>query len=107
MWPLLMLVVLLVVTRSQTPTFFDIRIVNGNLFGSLVNIARNTAPTLLVGIGMTLVIATRGIDLSVGAVAAISGAAATMFLQSTADPNRIANVLAAVGIGCGGVGGDH
>ena len=42
MWPLLMLVVLLVVTRSQTPTFFDIRIVNGNLFGSLVNIARNT-----------------------------------------------------------------
>jgi galactofuranose transport system permease protein len=101
MWPLLMLVVLLVVTRSQTPAFFDIRVVNGNLFGSLVNIARNTAPTLLVGLGMTLVIATRGIDLSVGAVAAISGAAATMFLQSTSDPNQIGNVLAAVAIALG------
>ena len=37
-------------------------------------ILRRAAPTLLVALGMTLVIATRGIDLSVGAVAAISGA---------------------------------
>ena len=73
----------------------------GNLFGSLINIARNTAPTMLVGLGMTLVIATRGVDLSVGAVAAISGAAATMFLQGTGDPNRVVNVLVAVGIALG------
>ena len=44
---------------------------------------------MLVGLGMTLVIATPGVDLSVGAVAAISGAAATMFLQGTGDPNRV------------------
>jgi galactofuranose transport system permease protein len=97
-WPILVLVALLIATRLQAPTFFDIRTVRGNLFGSLINIARNTAPTMLVGLGMTLVIATRGIDLSVGAVAAISGAAATMFLQGTDNPNRIVNVLAAVGI---------
>ena len=100
-WPILVLVALLVATRLQAPNFFSIRVVRGNLFGSLINIARNTAPTLLVGLGMTLVIATRGIDLSVGAVAAISGAAATMFLQGTGDPNRVVNVLAAVGIGLG------
>jgi simple sugar transport system permease protein len=64
-------------------------------------IARNTAPTMLVGLGMTLVIATRGVDLSVGAVAAISGAAATMFLQGTGDPNRVVNVLIAVVIALG------
>jgi ribose/xylose/arabinose/galactoside ABC-type transport system permease subunit len=100
-WPLLVLIALLIATRLQSPNFFSIRVVRGNLFGSLINIARNTAPTMLVGLGMTLVIATRGVDLSVGAVAAIAGAAATMFLQGTSDPNRVVNVLAAVGIGLG------
>jgi simple sugar transport system permease protein len=97
-WPLLVLLALLIATRLQSPNFFSIRVVRGNLFGSLVNIARNTAPTMLVGLGMTLVIATRGVDLSVGAVAAISGAAATMFLQGTNAPDRVVNVLIAVGI---------
>ena len=60
--------------------------VNGNLFGSLINIVRNTAPTMLVGLGMTLVIATRGVDLSVGAVAAIAGAAAATFIDSLGAP---------------------
>ena len=41
---------------------------DGHLFGSLIDILRNGAPTLIVALGMTLVIATRGIDLSVGAV---------------------------------------
>jgi galactofuranose transport system permease protein len=100
-WPVLILVGLLVATRLQAPTFFDIRVVRGNLFGSLINIARNTAPTLLVGLGMTLVIATRGIDLSVGAVAAISGAAATVFLEGTGNPDRVVNVLMAVGLALG------
>ena len=75
-WPLFILVALLVATRLKSPIFFDIRVVNGNLYGSLIDILRRTAPTLLVALGMTLVIATRGIDLSVGAVAAIAGAAA-------------------------------
>jgi simple sugar transport system permease protein len=100
-WPILVLVALLLATRLQAPNFFSIRVVRGNLFGSLINIARNTAPTMLVGLGMTLVIATRGVDLSVGAVAAISGAAATMFLQGTGDPNRVVNVLIAVVIALG------
>lgn len=98
-WPLLILVLLLVVTRWQSPTFFDIRVVNGNLFGSPINIARNAAPTLLAALGMTLVISTRGVDLSVGAVAAISGAAAAMFIDSSSQPDAVATVLTAVGIG--------
>ena len=98
-WPLLILVALLVATRLKSPVFFDIRVVDGNLFGSLITILRRTAPTLLVALGMTLVISTRGIDLSVGAVAAIAAAAATTFVDSSATPNAVMTVLAAVGIG--------
>jgi len=85
-WPLLALGALLVVNLIATPTFFNVRIQDGHLFGSLVDIVRNGAPVLLVAIGMTLVIATRGIDLSVGAVAAIAGAVACVYIvKSPAD----------------------
>ena len=49
---------------------------DGHLYGNLIDIVRNSAPVMLVALGMTLVIATRGIDLSVGAIAAIAGAVA-------------------------------
>ena len=97
-WPLFILVALLVATRLKSPIFFDIRVVNGNLYGSLITIVRRTAPTLLVALGMTLVIATRGIDLSVGAVAAIAGAAAATFIDSSAHPDAMVTVLIGVGI---------
>ena len=61
-------------------------------------VRRNSSPLLLVAVGMTLVIATRGIDLSVGAVVAISGAVACSYIASSADPTRVVTVLTAVGI---------
>jgi simple sugar transport system permease protein len=76
LWPLIALVALLLLNFAFTPSFFALRLQDGHLFGSLVDILRNGAPTLLIALGMTLVIATRGIDLSVGAVAAIAGAVA-------------------------------
>jgi galactofuranose transport system permease protein len=75
-WPALALVALLLLNLIVTPSFFELRLQDGHLFGSLVDILRNGAPTLLIALGMTLVIATRGIDLSVGAVVAIAGAVA-------------------------------
>jgi simple sugar transport system permease protein len=98
-WPLFILVALLVATRIKSPIFFDIRVRNGNLYGSPITILRRTAPTLLVALGMTLVIATRGIDLSVGAVAAISAAAATTFIDGSSTPNAVSTVVIAVAIG--------
>ena len=47
---------------------------------------------------MTLVIATRGIDLSVGAVAAISGSWASMYIISSADGASVDVVLTAVAV---------
>ena len=76
LWPVLALVALLVVNVIATPSFLDIRMQDGHLYGNLIDILRNSAPVLLVALGMTLVIATRGIDLSVGAIAAIAGAVA-------------------------------
>ncbi len=73
LWPVLALVVLLVVNLAANPAFLDIRMQDGHLYGNLVDIVRNSAPVMLVALGMTLVIATRGIDLSVGAIAAIAG----------------------------------
>ena len=86
LWPLLALVVLLVVNVIATPSFLTIRMQDGHLFGSLIDIARNGAPVLLVALGMTLVIATRGIDLSVGAIAAIAGAVACVHIVGSRRP---------------------
>jgi ribose/xylose/arabinose/galactoside ABC-type transport system permease subunit len=95
LWPLLALGVLLVVNVVATPSFLDVRLQDGNLYGSLVDIARNGAPVLLVALGMTLVIATRGIDLSVGAVAAISGAVACTYIVGSPQEAGLATALVA------------
>ena len=71
---------MLVVDVVATPDFLDIRIAGRPPLRQPVDIVRNSAPVLLVALGMTLVIATRGIDLSVGAVAAIAGAVACTYI---------------------------
>lgn len=86
LWPVVALLVLLLVNVLAKPdTFLDIRMQDGHLYGNLVDIIRNSAPVMLVATGMTLVIATRGIDLSVGAIAAISAAVACTRIVGAAD----------------------
>ncbi len=86
LWPVVALVALVVANAARNPGFVSIRLQDGHLYGSLVDILKNGAPTLLIALGMTLVIATRGIDLSVGAVAAIAGAVACTTIAGTTDP---------------------
>ena len=95
-WPVVMLLVLFTINVIAFPGFFTISIRDGNLYGSLIDILRNGAPTLIVAVGMTLVIATRGIDLSVGAVCAISGAVACSILLGSPDPSNPATVAVAI-----------
>ena len=61
---------------------------DGHLYGSLVDIVNRAAPLAIVALGMTLVIATRGIDISVGAVVAISGAVAALMIGGAARDRR-------------------
>jgi ribose/xylose/arabinose/galactoside ABC-type transport system permease subunit len=71
-WPLIALGALLLFNLFFTPHFFRIEIKEGHLFGNLIDILKNAAPIMLLAIGLTLVIATHGIDISVGSVVAIS-----------------------------------
>jgi ribose/xylose/arabinose/galactoside ABC-type transport system permease subunit len=51
-----------------------------------------------VALGMTIVIATRGIDLSVGAIMAVSGAVAMQIIAGSDEPNNIGVVAVAVAV---------
>ena len=61
-WPAVVLVALLVVNVGFSHSFFKVELRDGHLYGSLVDILRASAPLILVALGMTLVIATGGID---------------------------------------------
>ena len=76
MWPLLTLALLLILNAAFNANFLRLEWRDGHLYGSLVDIVKSASPLILVSLGMTLVIATRGIDISVGAVVAISAAVA-------------------------------
>ena len=71
-WPLVALILIFIFDAFFAPGFFKIGILDGHLFGNLIDVFNNAAPLMLVALGMTLVIATGGVDLSVGAVIAIS-----------------------------------
>lgn len=100
-WPLVALVALLVVDLVATPGFFHVRMQDGHLYGSVVDILKNGAPTLLIALGMTLVIATRGIDLSVGAVVAIAGAVACTWIAQADTPGSLSTALVAMALAVG------
>jgi len=92
--PLGALLVLLVLDAFLVPGFFRLEVKDGHLYGSLVDILNRAAPLMLAALGMTLVIATRGIDISVGAVVALSGTVAAMLVGSS---GMAAALLAAFG----------
>jgi galactofuranose transport system permease protein len=100
-WPAVRLVVLLVSNIFFTSSFFSIQIKDGHLYGSLIDIVRFGAPLMLVALGMTVVIATGGIDLSVGSVVAISGALSCLLISNLGNQNSTGGVLVAVAIALG------
>jgi simple sugar transport system permease protein len=79
-WPLVALAVLLAGNLFLTPGFFHLELKDGHLYGSLIDVLKQSARVMLVALGMTLVIATAGVDLSVGAVMAIAGSVAARLL---------------------------
>ena len=73
-WPLLALALIMLFNLFFTPGFYNIEIKDGHLSGFLIDILNRGSVLMLLAIGMTMVIATGGVDLSVGAVIAISAA---------------------------------
>jgi len=80
LWPLLALAALLILNGFITPGFFHIEIKGGRLYGHIIDILNQASPVMLLAFGMTLVMATGGVDLSVGAVMAISGAVMALLM---------------------------
>lgn len=101
-WPkgmpqIIALLLVLAVDCLVAPHFFQVLLQDGRLFGSPIDILNRAAPVALLAIGMTLVIATGGIDLSVGAVMAIAGATAAS--MTVAGHSLPVVLLAALGAG--------
>src|SRR6266498_5353538 len=96
LWPLVAWVMILLFDAIVEPGFFKLGILDDpvygkHLYGNLVDIFNNGAPLMLVAIGMTLVIATGGVDLSVGAVIAISAAMGAVLINPALGNQLITN----------------
>lgn len=80
--PLLSLALVLLFNLIYTGgDFFRISILNGHLYGRIIDILKNGTPLAILAVGMTMVIATGGTDISVGSVIAISGALACSIID--------------------------
>ena len=72
-WALAVLALLLIYNVVHDPHFFAISIQDGHLYGNVIDVLNDGAPLMLVAIGMTFVIATGGVDLSVGCSGPLQG----------------------------------
>ncbi|BDQ38689.1 ribose ABC transporter permease [Pseudodesulfovibrio nedwellii] len=84
---LIALVVMIVIVSFLNPNFFTT--------GNILNILRQTAINAIMAVGMTLVILTAGIDLSVGSVLALCGAIGASLIAAEMP------VVLAVGVALG------
>ena len=96
-WLLAGLAALLLANLAADPAFLNLTVRDGHLYGVPVDILNQGSRTMLLALGMTLVIATGGVDLSVGSVVAIAGAVCGLLLAQGAG--LAATVAAAVGAG--------
>ena len=106
--PVVALAVLVIFNAIFVDGFFSIQITeDGRLFGRIIDILNRSSSLIILFLGMTLVIATSGIDISVGAVVAISAAVVCTLIggrgDGVAETPMFLAILAAVGIGvlCG------
>lgn len=93
----LILLVICVFATILSPSFLSVT----NLF----NVFKQITVAGIVGCGMTFVILTGGIDLSVGSILGLSGVLASGVLASTGNTVAAVAVSLTVGIACGAVNG--
>ncbi len=73
--------------------------------GNLLNIARQAAPTMIVAVGMTLVITSGGIDLSVGSLLAVASVLSAMTLTAKWSLVLVVCSMLALGVAVGWING--
>jgi simple sugar transport system permease protein len=80
LWPLAGLGLLLVLNVVINPAFLKITTLDGHLYGLPIDILNQGSRGMLLALGMTLVIATGGVDLAVGSLMAVAGSVAAVLL---------------------------
>ena len=85
-WTVGALGLLLLFNQFFTPGFFHIQLLDGHFYGSRIDVLNQGAKVMLLSLGMVLVIATGGVDLSVGAVMAIAAAVSSRLLVTEHQP---------------------
>src|SRR5688572_6314842 len=100
-WPCLTLLLLVALNAVMNPGFLAISWRDGHLYGSLIDILNRAAPLALVSAGMTLVIAARGLDISVGAVVAIAAATAAIVIGASSNLGLAISAALGVALLCG------
>jgi ribose/xylose/arabinose/galactoside ABC-type transport system permease subunit len=104
-WLLAGILALMIVNLLSDPAFIRITVQEGHLYGVLIDVFTQGSRTMLLALGMTLVIATGGVDLSVGSVVAIAGAVCALLLNDGAALGTTVLAAAAVGALAGSVNG--
>ena len=106
--PVVALAVLLIFNALFVDGFMTIQLTeDGRLYGRLIDILNRSCSLVILSLGMTFVIATAGIDISVGAVVAISAAVVCSLIggrgDGVAETPMFLAILAAIGVGvfCG------
>lgn len=94
---LVLLVLMLAATTVLAPVFFNPQ--------NLINVARQASITGVVAVGMTFVILTAGIDLSVGAILALVGVVLAMLIKADVSVFLALPAALLVGMTCGVVNG--
>ncbi|HEY2423875.1 MAG TPA: hypothetical protein VGH55_07205, partial [Chthoniobacterales bacterium] len=93
-WTVGALGLLLLFNQFFTPGFFHVQVLDGHLYGSRIDVLNQGAKVMLLSLGMVLVIATGGVDLSVGAVMAIAAAVSSRLLVTQHLPAGVAIAVA-------------
>jgi simple sugar transport system permease protein len=92
-----MLVLLVIAFSLVTDQFLTV--------GNALNLLRQYAPTFIVAVAMTFVITSAGIDLSVGSIAALTGALAASMLAFGQPSLLVISAMMALGLAAGAVHG--
>lgn len=82
-WAVIAELAILLIAGILEPNFFHIEYnaTTGMLYGSLIDIVNRSAEITIIAMGMTMVIALGGTDISVGALVAVAGAFALKLLR--------------------------
>ena len=89
------MIILIIVMSLISPTFLTST--------NLINVAKQASITTIIGVGMTFVLVTGGIDLSVGSIMAFSGTLAASMAVADKNLPIIVSILTGIAIGtlCG------